>query len=281
MPLDSVWIPSGVTQARYNIPGELMYGNGRAVWLPATLSQPAEDGSSTYSLDWDASVKVKANDSDVLPRGLSDNTSPDDLVQLECPNEGSIMYALGERFRKTQLVMKLSRNFVYLNPVNRLLREQGSHKNSMADMYNDGSSDELSMYSIAEEAHRVVSESLTNQTVILRGCSGSGKTELSKHIIQYLLFVEAPRRDPATTENATYVSLGHAANPLLYDSTHVARGTAASTLIMDAFGSAPTEKSPSSSRLVRNTKFQYNMSKWVHHVCNCCHNIIYISQKES
>lgn len=263
MPLNTVWIPSSVTQARYNIPGELMYGNGRAVWLPATISQASDDGSSTYALDWDASVKVKANDSDVLPRGQSENTSPDDLVQLECPNEGSVIFALGERFRKAQLVVKLSRNFVYINPVNRMYREHGSHKNSMTEMYNDGSNSGLNIYSIAEEAHRIVSETLINQTVILRGCSGSGKTELSKYMLQYFLFAEAPRRDPATTENPTYVSLGHAANPFLYDTTRIAKGVAASSLIMDAFGSSPTEKSPMSSRLVRNTKLQYNMSKTI------------------
>jgi len=259
----AAWIPASSTQARYNVPGELMYGNGRAVWLPVTLSSMEDADNAIFVLEWDPSVKVKVKLNDAIPRDPMGESSVDDIVQLQYPNEGSILSTLGEHFRSAHLVMRLGRYFVCVNPVNRVSREQGSHRNSTADMSNrcNDNSSSLDVYAIAEEAKKTVSESLMDQTIILRGCSGSGKTELSKRIIQYLLFVENPRRDGQSTSIPAYEPLGHAMNPYLVTSpeSRVSQALVAASLVMDAFGSAPTERCPTSSRLIRTTRLAYNM----------------------
>jgi myosin heavy subunit len=119
------------------------------------------------------------------------------------------------------------------------------------------------IFSVAEEIRKTVSENLMNLSVLFRGSSGSGKTELSKYTLQYLLYAHSPRHDKGVTENPTYIPLGHSFNPILAsNSCEISKSAMAGSLLLDAFGTAPTEKNPTSSRLIRVTKLQYDLSTY-------------------
>jgi myosin heavy subunit len=260
---DKGWVPASLTQARYSIPGELMYGNGRAVWIPVVVKSVESNGSANVVLEWDGSVKINAKFKDIQPRSVVESM-PDDLIQLEYPNEGSILYLLGDHFRHAQFLCRLGRSFIWINPMYRNVHEIGCHSNSLPMMTGrlNSTSSSSDIFSIAEEARKVVSENLTNLSVIFRGASGSGKTELSKFSLQYLLYAQSPRHDKTITETMSYIPLGHGFNPLLIsNSCEVSKSTMAGILVMDAFGSSPTEKNPTSSRLMRISRLQYDLSK--------------------
>jgi myosin heavy subunit len=260
---DKGWVPASLTQARYSIPGELMYGNGRAVWIPVIVKSVESNGSANVVLEWDGSVKINAKFKDIQSRS-SVEAMPDDLIQLEYPNEGSILYLLGDHFRHAHFICRLGRSFIWINPMYRNVHEVGCHCNSLPMMAGrlNATSPSPDIYSIAEEARKIVSENLTNLSVLFRGASGSGKTELSKYTLQYLLYAQSPRHDKTVTENQSYIPLGHGFNPLLTSpSCEISKSVSAGILVMDAFGSSPTEKNPTSSRLMRISRLQYDLSK--------------------
>lgn len=261
-----VWVPSSLTQARYVIPGELLYGNGRAVWLPVIVRGVESNGSANVVLEWDGSVKLNVKSKDIQPRSSTDIITPDDLIQLEYPNEASILYLIGDHFRRANFLCRLGRTFIWINPLYRNVHEHGCNINSIESMTaRMNSISQPDMYSIAEEARKTVSDNLQNLSVIFRGCSGSGKTELTKYILQYLLFVNKPRTDRAQNQTSNYIPIGHGMNPILVpNGCDISKSIIAGSLIFDAFGSAPTEKNPTSSRLLRITKLQYDLSKLIY-----------------
>lgn len=258
-----IWVPASLTQARYAIPGDLLYGNGRAVWLPVIVRGVESNGSVNVVLEWDGSVKLNVKFKDVQPRSSTDIITPDDLIQLEYPNEASILYLIGDHFRRANFLCRLGRAFIWINPLYRNVHEHGCNINSVENMINRmNSTSPPDIFSIAEEARKTVSDNLQNLSIIFRGCSGSGKTELTKYILQYLLFTNKPRIDRARTETSNYIPLGHGMNPIFQSNgCEISKSISAGALIFDAFGSSPTEKNPTSSRLLRITRLQYDLSK--------------------
>lgn len=241
-----------------------MYGNGRPIWIPVVINSVESNGSANVVLEWDGSVKLNVKFKDIQPRSSMDSPTPDDLIQLEYPNEGSILYLLGDHFRRSQFLCRLGRSFLWMNPSYRQAREIGCHRNSLVAMSNrlNSTSTSPDVYSIAEEVRKTVSENLMNLSVLFRGSSGSGKTELSKYTLQYLLYAHSPRHDRAVTDNPNYIPLGHSLNPILsLNSCEISKSAMAGCLLMDAFGTTPTEKNPTSSRLIRVSKLQYDLSK--------------------
>lgn len=260
---DKAWVPASLTQARYNVPGELMYGNGRPTWIPVIVNGVESNGSANVVLEWDGSVKLNVKFKDIQPRSSIDSPTPDDLIQLEYPNEGSILYLLGDHFRRSQFLCRLGRSFIWINPSYRNVREIGVIRNAVADMSARlALSSPPDIYSIAEEIRKTIAENLMNLSVIFRGTSGSGKTELSKYTLQYLLYASSPRHDRAVTENPNYIPLGHGSNQFLVStSCGISQAAITGSLLMDAFGTSPTEKNPTSSRLLRVTRMQYDLRK--------------------
>ncbi len=155
---------------------------------------------------------------------------------------------------------KLGRYFINLNPAHALIRKLDGYHNSVSEMHDWYSSDvAVNLYSIARAAHSTVAERLMNQSIILRGCSGSGKTETSKHLVQYLLHLDNPRRDGPHTQGDIYAPLGHATNPLLINhSCKISKAMSAVLSVLDYFGGAATDKNMNSSRLLRDLKLIYN-----------------------
>ena len=175
---------------------EIRYGVVPGKLNPVTVNSVESNGSANVLLEWDGSVKLNVKFKDIQPRSSIDGPTPNDFIQLDHPNEGSILYSIGDHFRRSQFLCHIGRSFLWINPVYRNIREIGGHRNSLLDMsarLNSSSSSADDIYSIAEEVRKIASENLMNVSLLFRGCSGSGKTELSKHTLQYLLFAHFPQ----------------------------------------------------------------------------------------
>jgi myosin heavy subunit len=242
-----------------------MYGNGRAVWLPVSVAGVESNGSVNVILEWDNSVKLNVKSKDIQLRSGVE-FAVDDLIQLEYPNDASILHSIGDHFRRASFLCRLGRSFLWINPLYRNIKEIGYHQNFAGQMSRSNSStpSHLDMYTLAEEVRKIVSDNLASVSVIFRGISGSGKTELSKYIIQYLMFrsSNSTKSEKNATEISNYLPLGHASNPILTTATNgLSRAILGGIFLLDTFGSAPTEKNPTASRLLRVTRFQYDLSK--------------------
>lgn len=260
---DLAWIPATSTQARYTIPSDLKYGSNRAAWLPVVVKRLEGNDQLVGSLEWDSHVEIKCKSNLVYPREAEDSSL--DLSKLKYHNDGAIIHALGKFYADLNFSAKVAKYFLCMNPGHRLVDEAGHHHNAAADMlpyFNGDPEAPLSVYTAADAAYRKVSEGLLNQTVVLRGCSGAGKTEASKHILQYLLFAESPSKLNKSSNYPSYTPLGHAHNPLI-DLAHspVSRAVAAGVAVMDVFGGAPCGRNPTSSRVIRQTKLVYDLGE--------------------
>jgi len=260
---DLAWVPATSTQARYNIPSELKYGSNRAAWLPVVIKKIEANDQLLSTLEWDTNLDIKCKAILVHPRDNAECSL--DLSKLKHHNDGAIIHSLGNFYGNMKFSAKISKYFLCINPGNSLVNSVGHHHNAAADMlpyFNGDSEASLSVYSVADVAYRKVSETLLNQTIVLRGCSGSGKTETSKHILQYLLFAENPQKGMKSVDHPTYTPLGHAHNPLLVaSSSAISKAMAAGSAVLDIFGSAPSGRNPTSSRVLRQTKVAYDFGE--------------------
>lgn len=260
---DLAWIPATSTQARYTIPSELKYGSCRAAWLPVVIKKIEANDQLLSTLEWDSNLDIKCKAVLVHPRDSAECSL--DLSKLKHHNDGAIIHALGIFYGDMKFTAKIGKYFLCINPGHRLVSSVGCHHNAASDMlpyFNGDSEVSPSVYSVADTAYRKVSEGLLNQTIVLRGCSGSGKTEASKHILQYLLFAENPQKGAKSVDHATYTPLGHAHNPLVaMSSSSVSKAMAAGSAVLDIFGCAPSGRNPNSSRVIRQTKVAYNLGE--------------------
>lgn len=279
---DLAWIPASCTQARYTIPAKLHYGSSRAAWLPVVIKKIEGNDQLLSTLEWDSNLDIKCKAALVYPRDNAECSL--DLSKLRHHNDGSIIHSLGTFYSDMKFSAKIGKYFLCTNPGNRLVDSVGHHHNSAADMlpYFNGDPEAcLSVYSAADTAYRKVSECLLNQTIVLRGCSGSGKTEASKHILQYLIFADNPQKVSKSVNYATYTPLGHAHNPFVdVAPSSVSKALAAGSAVLDIFGGAPSGRNPHSSRVIRQTKVAYDLGMWCTYtfallllchmcVCNC------------
>jgi myosin heavy subunit len=229
------------------------------------------------TLEWDSNLDIKCKSALVYPR--DDEECSLDLSKLKHHNDGAIIHSLGEFYGDMKFSAKIGKYFLCMNPGHRLVDEVGHHHNAASDMfpYSTGDSDApLSIYSAADTAYRKVSEGLLNQTIVLRGCSGSGKTEASKHILQYLLYVENPHKVAKSANYPTYTPLGHAHNPFIdLASSPLSKAMAAGNAVLDIFGCAPSSRNPNSSRVIRQTKLAYNFGEYPSNPCCYCYRYCY------
>ena len=270
---DFAWVPATSTQAKFSIPPELHFGSNRPAWLPVVIKR-VEGESVVGTLEWEKAVDVKCKASQALRRDGNEQVHVD-LSKLRYHNDAEVVHALGILFRDSKFISKVGKHFLLMNPGHKLINEVGHHHNSASDMlpyFNGEVGLPLSIYSIADIAYRRVSENLLNQTIITRGCSGSGKTEAAKHIIQYLIFAENPQKNLKSVDGPTYTPLGHAENPLIdMSKTRISRAVSAGITILDIFGSASSTRSPNSSRIIRNFSFSYSLGKF------CLSAVSYVS----
>jgi len=209
------------------------------LWQPAKIQSREKDGSVI--------VINQAGQKIVIPKGgkmknehtegrlqevplwklkLSDlRHVEDDLVMLSDINEGSIMYNLQQKYRKSQLytwVGATKRVLVSINPY----RKFNMYGDDQIKEHHDQTPNrELPphIFDIAEQAYKEMLNDGRNQSILISGESGAGKTEATKHCLKFWAKV-------AGSKNGVEEKLIQA-NPVL-----------------EAFGNAKTIRNNNSSR---------------------------------
>lgn len=143
----------------------------------------------------------------------------DDLAFLSHLNEPSVLNNLKKRYEENQIYTYSGLFLIALNPYKKL------------GLYSDEIKRDISMkkykesaphiFSVANEAYRELLASNKNQSILITGESGAGKTENTKRVIEYFSFAK---------------------NSDIYDKI------VSTTPILEAFGNAKTIKNDNSSR---------------------------------
>jgi myosin heavy subunit len=94
------------------------------------------------------------------------------------------------------------------------------------------------LYQIADQAYNALRQSMCNQSILVTGQSGAGKTEATKYTMKYL------------TENLG--ATDHGVKPTLQDQI------ISTSAILEAFGTAQTTRNHNSSRYGKVVKISFN-----------------------
>ncbi|RMZ94063.1 myosin heavy striated muscle-like isoform X1 [Brachionus plicatilis] len=157
----------------------------------------------------------------------------DDMADLTYLNDASVLCNLRERYRSWFIYTYSGLFCVAINPYKRL----PIYTMKMVGLYRGKKRNEVPphLYSIADNAYANMLRDRENQSMLITGESGAGKTENTKKVIQYFAYVAAsgaPKKDDGKKE-ANLEDQIVSANPVL-----------------EAYGNAKTTRNNNSSRFV-------------------------------
>ncbi|KAH9410768.1 myosin [Ordospora pajunii] len=152
----------------------------------------------------------------------------DDLCEIDDLNENTVVDVLEQRYFANKIYTRSGVVFLAVNPYTRM----DSCVNGFANQCFDEDREVVHVYSVAESCYRDFSVH-GDQTIVISGESGSGKTENAKLMIDYLL-----RK--------------------LKSEMSIHEGIAAANTVLEAFGNACTRINDNSSRFGKRIKLLFN-----------------------
>ncbi|KAG5241664.1 myosin [Salix suchowensis] len=135
---------------------------------------------STISLPDGKVLKVKNESLVAANPDILDGV--DDLMQLSYLNEPSVLYNLQYRYNRDMIYTKAGPVLVAINP----FKEVPLYGNNYIEAYKNKSMESPHVYAITDTAIREMIRDEVNQSIIISGESGAGKTETAKIAMQYL-----------------------------------------------------------------------------------------------
>ncbi|EPS68761.1 hypothetical protein M569_06006, partial [Genlisea aurea] len=119
---------------------------------------------------------------DLVPANPDILDGVDDLMQLSYLNEPSVLYNLQYRYDRDVIYTKAGPVLVAINPFKRV----PLYGKAYIEGYKRKSRDSPHVYAITDTAMREMIRDEVNQSIIISGESGAGKTETAKIAMQYL-----------------------------------------------------------------------------------------------
>ncbi|KAI9303935.1 P-loop containing nucleoside triphosphate hydrolase protein [Cunninghamella echinulata] len=170
----------------------------------------------------------------------------DDLTNLSHLNEPSVLNTIKIRYAQRNIYTYSGIVLIAANPFDRV----PLYEPDIIQQYSGRRRGELEphLFAIAEDAYRCMIREKTNQTIVVSGESGAGKTVSAKFIMRYF----ATADDKETT--------GKMAKDNGAGMTEVEEQILATNPIMEAFGNAKTTRNDNSSRFGKYIEIQFDKS---------------------
>ncbi|XP_059301150.1 myosin-2-like isoform X2 [Lycium ferocissimum] len=196
-------------------------------WEPGQVQSTSGDKASVLLSDGSV-VAVPVGE--LLPANPDILQRVDDLIQLCYLNEPSAVHNLQQRYAQDRIYTKAGPVLIAVNP----FKETELCGNELVTAYRQKLLDNPHIYSIAETAYSQMMEDEINQSIIISGESGSGKTETAKFAIGYL----------------TMISGGN---------NQIESELLQTSCILEAFGNAKTLRTNNSSRFGKLTEIYFSV----------------------
>ncbi|KAI8068662.1 P-loop containing nucleoside triphosphate hydrolase protein [Gongronella butleri] len=167
----------------------------------------------------------------------------DDLTNLSHLNEPGVLHTIRTRYMQRLIYTYSGIVLIAVNPFDRV----ALYDPDTVQQYSGKRRGELEphLFAIAEDAYRCMIREQSNQTIVVSGESGAGKTVSAKYIMRY--FATADDQESVGKRKKTDGSM-----------TEVEEQILATNPIMEAFGNAKTTRNDNSSRFGKYIEIQFD-----------------------
>ncbi|KAL1958711.1 hypothetical protein VTO42DRAFT_4054 [Malbranchea cinnamomea] len=238
----------GADQIR-GLEGDNDFSGKRYVWLKdpekafikGLVLEEKENGKLIVQCDDGEKREVSSEETDKVNPAKFDKA--EDMAELTHLNEASVVHNLHARY-KADLIYTYSGLFlVTVNPYCPL----PIYSNEYIQRYKGQSREDAKphIFAMADQAFRNLVEEGKNQSILVTGESGAGKTENTKKVIQYLAAVATEPSQGVSTAN-------HFSN--------LSRQILRANPILEAFGNAQTVRNNNSSRFGKFIRIEFSRS---------------------
>uniref|UniRef100_A0A8C2JDK4 Myosin, heavy chain 9a, non-muscle n=1 Tax=Cyprinus carpio TaxID=7962 RepID=A0A8C2JDK4_CYPCA len=224
------------------------WASKKLVWVPSEKlgfeagSIKEETGDECLVELVDSGKKIKVNKDDIQKMNPPKFSKVEDMAELTCLNEASVLHNLRERYYSGLIYTYSGLFCVVINPYKHL----PIYTEEIVEMYKGKKRHEMPphIYAITDTAYRSMMQDREDQSILCTGESGAGKTENTKKVIQYLAFVASSfktKKDQGELEKQLLQ-----ANPIL-----------------EAFGNAKTVKNDNSSRFGKFIRINFDVTGYI------------------
>ncbi|KAJ1021338.1 hypothetical protein NDA18_005577 [Ustilago nuda] len=235
-------------------------------WISATLAKPlAKSVSGEIALeftldDTGASKSLTTTEAKLAAKDGEDQLPPlrnpplleatDDLTNLSYLNEPSVLHTILNRYSQRIIYTYSGIVLIAVNPFYAL----SLYSPEIIQAYSGRRKGELEphLFAIAEDAYRCMIRDEKDQTIVVSGESGAGKTVSAKFIMRYFATVEDPDRPGSRKAGPGGKEPG--------GMSETEQQILATNPIMEAFGNAKTTRNDNSSRFGKYLEILFDKS---------------------
>ncbi|KII63266.1 Myosin-10 [Thelohanellus kitauei] len=226
----------------------------RLVWVPheemgfVAASIIEEKGDKVILKVIDTGKQLSLNSDDVQRMNPPKFDKVEDMAELTCLNEASVLHNLTQRYYSNQIYTYSSLFCVVINPYKRL----PIYSEQVLQLYRNRKRHELPphVYAVADAAFHSMLYDRENQSILCTGESGAGKTENTKRVIQYLVFIGC--KTTSSSQTSSHDMQNKLEQQLLKANP-----------ILEAFGNAKTIKNDNSSRFGKFIQINFDSTGFI------------------
>ncbi|XP_076027273.1 myosin-9-like [Genypterus blacodes] len=231
------------------------WSSKKLVWVPSEKvgfeagCVKEEHGDECVVELTDSGKKIKVNKDDIQKMNPPKFNKVEDMAELTCLNEASVLHNLKERYYSGLIYTYSGLFCVVINPYKYL----PIYTDEIVNMYKGKKRHEMPphIYAITDTSYRSMMQDREDQSILCTGESGAGKTENTKKVIQYLAHVASSFKSKKDQGSAV-LSHGELERQLLQANP-----------IMEAFGNAKTVKNDNSSRFGKFIRINFDVNGYI------------------
>lgn len=225
----------------------------KLLWIPhetngfVSASVKGERGDELEVEIVESGRRVLINKDDVQKMNPPRFNKVEDMAELTCLNEASVLHNLKDRYFSSLIYTYSGLFCVVVNPYKKL----PIYTEKVIELYKGKKRHEVPphIFAVTDAAYRSMLQDREDQSILCTGESGAGKTENTKKVIQYLASVASSKPRSSTS---TLLQSGELEQQLLQANP-----------ILEAFGNAKTVKNDNSSRFGKFIRINFDASGFI------------------
>ncbi|KAF0717426.1 hypothetical protein As57867_002292, partial [Aphanomyces stellatus] len=232
------------------------------IWQAGIIDECRDDDVVRVRLDADGETVTTPSHNVYLRNDYDDFTDVPNLISLQYLHEPELLHAVCNRYESDLIYTYVGEILLSFNPFQRLNIYTSTHVQQYATTSDADLSLPPHVFAIAANAYKSLCDEKQNQSILVSGESGAGKTENTKFLMQYLTEVGALDAETAAALAATAAktkrtskSKAVAAAPA--STAQIQTQILQTNPILEAFGNARTVRNDNSSRFGKFIELQF------------------------